>query len=225
MTVPNAYLPASSQFPVVQPEKLYYLTNQSANSEGLYSISLPQSERIRPGLKVKFYSSNRILLGVGYITHIENNSVVYCKPFSPLGYYPHFVEFFRGWSLDLEESSRLYDPSIFIPPTSQRSVLSAHCSFPGSHEPGLIRWSLFYLDEVEGNYLRVIDGNDAQTAGLCTYEHPGLWKPGTYELRAERYSSQSSILLSSDTQMWTLESSSNRLSCGGYSDPLPLLLL
>ena len=225
MTNPSVYLPASSQSSATQPEKLYHLSNQSKDSEGLYSLTVPDSVSIRPGLRVKFYSSNRILLGLGFITRISSNSVVFCKSFSPLSYSPYLIEFLRGWSLDPGVPFHLYDPTVFVSPMSEKSLLSGYCSYSGSHKPGLIRWSLLYLNEVEGFYTKVLDGNDAQTVGLCTYQHDGRWKPGTYELRAERYSPQSSILLSSDTQIWTLESSSNQLSCGGYSDPLPLLLL
>lgn len=130
-----------------------------------------------------------------------------------------------SWWKPKTSASKIISNVCFLEAENTNAELEASCTYT-NHLPGLISWSLSYIDTslISPERILVLAGHDYESVGVCKYtKNNALWKAGTYILQAERYS-KISTLIKKDAISWVLKDSISVLSCGGYSSLPPLYL-
>jgi hypothetical protein len=105
------------------------------------------------------------------------------------------------------------------------ALVEAAARVPRHHRAGFIGWTLYHQPSGSEEIWIIAQGTDLERLGVCYYESPEPWLPGTYALYAKRFNPQNLVPMRFDHRTWTLREERSRLGCGMLVDSLPALRL
>ena len=215
-----------SELVVQQESERYPLTRYLDSSKEVvidFNLSNTKFKDYRPGQKVIFFDENDNEISYGILRSINYNTKKGLSSFNS-DVKPTRCTVSKWLPIPVSPQILLSNYAFITTPGSV-ATLDATCSYTKPHRAGQISWSLYYLPPTEDEEILIIKGHDYDNIGGCKFvKQDALWAEGTYTLHVVRYGTNKTMI-KKDSVSWTLNSTSNVLSCGGYSSNQSALFL